>query len=52
MKLSVVIPAYNEAKSLPETITQISQALKSHMITNEILVINDNSSDDTIEVLT
>lgn len=51
MKLSVVIPAYNEAESLPETITQISQALKSHMITNEILVINDNSSDDTIEVL-
>ena len=51
MKLSVVIPAYNEAESLPETITQISLALKSHKITNEILVINDNSSDDTIEVL-
>ena len=51
MKLSVVLPAYNEAESLPETITQISQALANHKITNEILVINDNSSDDTIDVL-
>jgi len=51
MKLSIVIPAYNEAKSLPETITQISQALRSHNISNEILIINDNSSNDTIEVL-
>jgi dolichol-phosphate mannosyltransferase len=51
MKLSVVIPAYNEAESLPETITQISKALESQKISNEILVINDNSSDDTIEVL-
>ena len=51
MKLSVVIPAYNEAESLPETITLISQALKDHKIANEILVINDNSSDNTVDIL-
>ena len=51
MKLSVVIPAYNEAESLPETITQIHAALLSHNIPNEILVINDNSSDNTLEIL-
>lgn len=51
MKLSVVIPAYNEAESLPETIAQISEALKTNEISNEILVINDNSSDNTIDVL-
>ena len=51
MKLSIVIPAYNEAESLPETIRQISQALKSHKISNEILVVNDKSSDNTIDVL-
>ncbi len=51
MKLSVVIPAYNEAESLPETITQIHAALLNHNIPNEILVINDNSSDNTLEIL-
>jgi dolichol-phosphate mannosyltransferase len=51
MKLSVVIPAYNEAESLPETITQIHAALLNHNIPNEFLVINDNSSDNTLEIL-
>ena len=51
MKLSVVIPAYNEAESLPETITQIHAALLNYNIPNEILVINDNSSDNTLEIL-
>ena len=51
MKLSIVIPAYNEAKSLPETIAKISHAVKIHNISNEILVVNDNSSDNTVDVL-
>jgi dolichol-phosphate mannosyltransferase len=51
MKLSIIIPAYNEAESLPETITKISHALKSHHISNEIFVVDDNSSDNTLDVL-
>ena len=45
MKLSVVIPAYNEAESLPETIQAIYKELVNNNIEHEILVINDNSTD-------
>lgn len=51
MKLSVVIPSYNEAESLPETIQQIYNTLVQHKIEHEIFVVNDNSTDNTIDVL-
>jgi len=51
MKLSVVIPAYNEAESLPETLSVIFTALSKENISHEILVVNDNSKDQTIPVL-
>lgn len=51
MKLSVVIPAYNEAESLPETVTAIYEELQAEQIPHEILVVNDNSKDNTLEVL-
>ncbi len=51
MKLSVVIPAYNESESISETIHTLINHLNSVNIDHEILVINDNSSDNTIEVL-
>ena len=51
MRLSVVIPAYNEAESLPETVTSIYDALIQEQIPHEILVVNDNSKDNTIAVL-
>lgn len=51
MKLSVVIPAYNEEESLPETINSIYLELQNEKIDHEILVINDNSQDNTIDVL-
>ena len=51
LKLSIVIPAYNEAESLPETIRLLYQELKSAGINHEILVVNDNSKDNTLEVL-
>lgn len=51
MKLSIVIPAYNESDSLPETLTKIYYALEKEKIEHEILVINDNSKDNTLEVL-
>jgi dolichol-phosphate mannosyltransferase len=52
MKLSVVIPAYNEAKSITETVEAFSSELTKEKIPHEILVVNDNSKDNTIEVLT
>ncbi len=51
MKLSIVIPAYNEEESIVETIETIELALASAKIDHEILVVNDNSKDNTEEVL-
>lgn len=52
MKLSVVIPAYNESESIPETLIALYTKLLNENIDHEILVINDNSKDNTLEVLT
>lgn len=51
MKLSVVIPAYNEAKSIELTISQIATALREAEIDHEIFIVNDNSKDNTLQVL-
>jgi dolichol-phosphate mannosyltransferase len=49
--LSVVIPAYNEEGSLPETIETLSKTLTQNKIQHEIIVVNDNSKDNTLKVL-
>ena len=49
--LSIVMPAFNEEESLPETIGSIESALEKVRIDHEILVVNDNSTDGTIEIL-
>ena len=51
MKLSVIIPAHNEAESLPETLNTLYNELSSEGIDHELLVINDNSSDNSQDVL-
>ena len=51
MKLSVVIPAYNEAQNLPKTVEAIYSELTKEDIEHEILVSNDNSEDNTQEVI-
>lgn len=51
MKLSVIIPAYNEEESITETIDQIQHAFASIKIEHEIFVVNDNSKDNTLQVL-
>ncbi len=51
MKLSIVIPAYNEEESITETIDQIEEAFARVDIDHEIFVVNDNSKDGTLAVL-
>ena len=51
MKLSIVIPAYNESESISETLLTLYDELKLRNIDHEILVVNDNSKDNTTEVL-
>lgn len=51
MKLSIVIPAYNEEESIKETVDQIEEAFSKVNIDHEIFIVNDNSKDNTLEVL-
>lgn len=51
MKLSIVIPAYNEEESITETIDQIEEAFSKVTIDHEIFIVNDNSKDGTLKVL-
>lgn len=51
MKLSIVIPAYNEQDSLSFTLRAIHQTLVEEGIDHELLVVNDNSKDQTLAVL-
>lgn len=51
MKLSVVIPAYNEEESIPQTLRTLYATLTKYNIPNEIWVTNDNSKDNTLAVL-
>jgi dolichol-phosphate mannosyltransferase len=50
-KLSVVIPAYNEAASITETLQGICSTLESERIDFEIVVVDDHSTDQTAEVV-
>jgi dolichyl-phosphate beta-glucosyltransferase len=50
--LSVIIPAYNEAKRLPLTLIDIDKHLDEQEYSYEIIVINDGSTDDTAEIVT
>ncbi|THB77638.1 MAG: glycosyltransferase family 2 protein [Desulfobulbaceae bacterium] len=51
MKLSLVIPAHNEEGCIENTIRLHSSALAAEQIPYEILVVNDNSSDSTEDIL-
>jgi dolichol-phosphate mannosyltransferase len=47
-KLSIVIPAYNEEKTIAACVCELQACLRDkHGIPYEIIVVNDNSSDDT-----
>lgn len=51
MKLSIVIPAYNEEGSIAETIEKIEDVFRNMKIEHEIFVVNDNSKDNTLTIL-
>jgi dolichol-phosphate mannosyltransferase len=49
--LSVVIPAHNEAESLESTVAMLVTALVAASIEHEILIINDNSADNSSVII-
>ena len=52
MKLSIVLPAYNEEGSIEETLRTLYAKLQEEQIDHEIVVVNDNSKDNTLGLLT
>ena len=51
-KLSILIPAYNEAKFIGELINRVRAVdLSEYNVVKEIIVINDGSSDNTTEIV-
>ena len=50
MKLSIIIPAKDEQETIYDTITDINIHLKNNQIDHEIIVINDYSTDSTLEI--
>jgi dolichyl-phosphate beta-glucosyltransferase len=48
--ISVVIPAYNEAKRLPETLHAAENYFCTRNLSREILIVDDGSQDDTVQV--
>ncbi|MBI3231495.1 MAG: glycosyltransferase family 2 protein [Candidatus Doudnabacteria bacterium] len=50
-KLSVIIPAFNEAHRIQKTLLSVSEFLKKQPYESEILVVSDGSKDNTVEVV-
>ena len=50
-KLSIIIPAHNEAENLTPCIMGIEKILGKNKIDGEIIVVNDNSTDNTNQIL-
>jgi len=50
--LSIIIPAYNEADNILETLENVTKALAPLDLEHEILVIDDGSADETAALVT
>jgi glycosyltransferase involved in cell wall biosynthesis len=50
MKVSIIIPAYNEERCLPETLGRINKALSVVARPSEIIVVDNDSQDGTKRV--
>ncbi|MDR1633098.1 MAG: glycosyltransferase family 2 protein [Dysgonamonadaceae bacterium] len=51
MKLSIIIPAYNEAKTIHLILNKVISVQLIHDIEKEIIIVNDYSKDNTVEIL-
>ncbi len=51
MDISVVIPLYNEAESLPELTAWIERVMEDNAFSYEVIFVNDGSKDESLEVI-
>lgn len=48
--LSIIIPAYNEEKRLPNTLEKVYEFIQGQSYSTEVLIVENGSSDQTFEV--
>lgn len=48
--LSLIIPAYNEGRRLPETLPQVIEFVEAQPFAAEIIIVNNNSGDNTRQI--
>lgn len=51
MQISIVVPLYNEAESLPELCSWIDTVMKTHSFSYEMIFVNDGSKDNSWKIL-
>lgn len=52
MKLSIIIPAYNESGNIESSLDVLSRVLEeAGVLSYEVIVVDDNSSDDTSKIV-
>ena len=51
MDISIIVPLYNEAESLPKLYEWIARVMQEHGYRYEILFVNDGSTDDSWQVI-
>ena len=51
MDISVIVPLFNEAESLPELATWVQRVMKENNFSYEIIFINDGSTDNSWDVI-
>lgn len=51
MDISIVVPLYNEAESIPDLYEWILRVVTEHQFTYEIIFVNDGSTDDSWKVI-
>ena len=49
--ISVVVPLFNEAESLPELYAWIKRVMDTNKFTYEIIFVNDGSTDESWQVI-
>lgn len=51
LDISIVVPLYNEAESLPELVAWIDRVAKSNSLSYEIIMVDDGSTDNSWDVV-
>ena len=51
MNISVIIPLFNEAESLPELFRWIQKVMKENSFTYEVIFVNDGSTDNSWDII-